>query len=136
VSGIPFVVDQSSRPSVRVRAEIVRALDAATALPVKDATVTVRLRRRSAMDEIIHKKGRTNAQGIFAFTFEEANGWAKASVSVDAPGYWGVDDESSLTDERIITLYRLDGERVNGREDARQLWMDAESCGQLLWRRF
>jgi hypothetical protein len=132
VSGIPFVVVQGSQPSVRVRAQIVRVLDAATSIPIKDAMVTVRIRRRFAMDQMLQKEGRTNAQGVFVFTFEEANRRAQAFMSIDAPEYWGVDDQFRLAGERVITLFRLDGGNANPGKSAKELWMDGESCGRLL----
>jgi hypothetical protein len=130
--GIPFLLNQGSQPSVRLRAQIVRALDAATGLPIQDAAVTVRLPRRSAGNEMICKEGRTNSQGLFVFTFEEENRRAQVFISVDAEGYWGIDDESRLADERVIRLYRTSVGSGPSCESERALRMDMEHCGRLL----
>jgi hypothetical protein len=132
MSGIPFLLNQGFQPSVRLRAQIVRVLDAATGLPIQDATVTVRLPRRSARSEMIRKEGRTNSQGVFVFTFEEENRRAQVFTSVDAEGYWGIDDESRPADERVITLYRTSVSSGPSCERERALRMDMEHCGRLL----
>jgi hypothetical protein len=132
MSGIPFLLNQGSQPSVRVRAQIVRVLDAATGLPIQDAAVTVHLPRRSVMNEMIRKEGRTNSQGVFVFTFEEENRRSQVFISVDAEGYWGIDDESRLADERVIRLYRTSVSSGHSCERERALRMDMEHCGRLL----
>jgi hypothetical protein len=132
VSGIPFLLNQGSEPSMRFRAQIVRVLDAGTSLPIENASVNINLLRRFDTDRIIHKRGHTNAQGIFVFTFEEANRWAEVFMSVNATGYWGMSDEFRLVDEKVITLFRpqTGGGEESGR--AKVLRIDMECCGRLL----
>jgi hypothetical protein len=127
--GLPFVVSQGHQPSAQRRAQFVRVLDAATRSPITDATVKVRMRRSST---IIFKQGLTNAQGLFVFTFAEAHRWAPIFIFVDAPGFWGVNDEARLDDERVITLFRKpeSGQREFEREEA--LRTATGHCGRLL----
>jgi hypothetical protein len=132
MSGIPFLLNQGSEPSMRFRAQIVRVLDAATSLPIENASVNIYLLRRFDTDRIVHKRGHTNAQGIFVCTFEEANRWAEAFMSVNATGYGGMSDEFRLVDEKVITLFRppTDGGQQSG--GAKVLRIDMECCGRLL----
>jgi hypothetical protein len=125
---IPFVVGQGHQPSVQRRAQFVRVLDAATGSPIIDATVKVRMRRSST---IIFKQGLTNAQGLFVFTFAEAHRWAPIFIYVDAPGYWGVNDEARLADERVITLFRMP-ESVRRESESEILRLEMGHHGRLL----
>jgi hypothetical protein len=127
--GLPFVVSQGQQPSAQRRAQFVRVLDAATDSPITDATVKVRMRRSST---IIFKQGLTNAQGLFVFTFAEAHRWAPIFIYVDAPGYWGVNDEARLADERVITLFRKHESSQREFEREEDLRTATGHCGRLL----
>jgi hypothetical protein len=126
---LPFVVGRQHQPSTLQRAQIIRVVDVSTGFPIKDASVKVRMRRSST---IIFKQGHTNAQGLFVFTYEKAREWSPISVYVDAAGYWGVNDETWLADERVITLFRRT-ETIRGEsEREKALLIEMERYGRLL----
>ena len=72
--------------------------------PVVKAKVTVEL----ANNTKAKWQGDTDSEGIFKFTWEPTNRPVQAHISVEAPGFWSVDDYNALAEDRLFQLKRSD----------------------------
>ena len=86
------------------RVYVIRVIDAKSKSPVAKANVTVELADSSKTKW----QGRTDSKGVFRFTWAPTARFIKAHISVQAPGFWTVDDANALVEERIIQMNRGD----------------------------
>jgi hypothetical protein len=86
------------------RIYVIRVIDGTSRRPVPKASVTVEL----ASSSKTKWEGRTDSEGVFAFTWEVNTGFVKGHIVVQAPGFWTVDDYNVVVEERIIPLKKED----------------------------
>jgi hypothetical protein len=102
--GPPYLAFRSHQSPQRTK-HLIRIFDEASGAPIQNArvTVTVELKSASATKTIAREVGRTNASGIFAFSCPRY-GFAQMHTSVEATGFWAVEDESPLVRQHEISL--------------------------------
>lgn len=83
---------------------VVKVIEAESGSPVPKATVAVELEDSSKRKWA----GSADSNGVFVFTCELANGSVKAHISIEATGFWTLDDHFPLVEARIIQLRKAD----------------------------
>jgi hypothetical protein len=83
---------------------VIKVVDGKSKEPVAKANVTVELVNTARTKW----GGHTDAKGAFTFMWEPNTRSTKAHISIQAPGFWSVDDDNVLADERIFQLKRDD----------------------------
>lgn len=101
--GPPYVAFQSRQCPERTR-HLIRISDETSGAPIPDArvTVTVELKGLSETKTIAHQVGRTNANGVFVFNCPPY-GFAQMHTSMEATGFWAVEDGSPLVRQHEIS---------------------------------
>jgi hypothetical protein len=97
----PKTKGPESQDKKATRVYVIRVIDEISGRPVTKAVVTVEL---LAMSDKSKWLGRTNSRGVFTFTWEPNTRSVRAHILVQAPGFWSVDDDNVLVEERIIQL--------------------------------
>lgn len=112
--GPPYVAFQSHEGPQRTK-HLIRISDEASGSPIQGAlvTVTVELKGLSQTKTIAHQVGRTNASGVFVFSCPPY-GFAQMHTSVEAIGFWAVEDDSPLIREHKISLLKTDEQNETG----------------------
>ena len=105
---VPLIILSSPRPETRQaiapRIFQIKVIDAVSGAPIGKADVTVEVQNSSKTKWT----GRTDSKGIFSFTCGLANGSVRAHLSIEATGYWVLDDYFPLSEERVIELKKAD----------------------------
>jgi hypothetical protein len=102
------VQDSHQRDEAKGR-HTIRVIDASSKAPVVKANVTVELKNTSSNAKRAARwQGRTDAKGSFAFICEMPNGSTKTHISIEAAGYWTLDDEFLLAEDRVFRLQKSD----------------------------
>jgi hypothetical protein len=128
--GPPYLAFQSHQSPQRTK-HLIRIIDEASGSPIQDArvTVTVELKSVSETRTIAHEVGCTNASGVFAFSCPRY-GSAQMHTSVEATGFWAVDDDSPLVRQHEISLLERNEHTETGIE--KSVVARTEPAGVLL----
>lgn len=87
----------------------ITVIDAASRAPVVKASITVKVRRAFNNSKCAgHWEGHTDAKGGFTFICDVPNGSVRTHISIQAAGYWTLDDESFLAEDRVFQLQKAD----------------------------
>jgi hypothetical protein len=95
--------DRASAQDKNLRIYVIRVIDATSGTPIRKADVVVELQNNKTQ-----WRGQTDALGIFHFTCEPPRRPAPVHISIQAPGYWTLDDYNVLLEERVMHLRKAD----------------------------
>lgn len=91
-------------PDKESKVHIIRIIDDTSGSPVRKANVKAELGNFSRRKW----EGHTDSNGIFSFDCELPNGSVKMRITIEAKGFWTVDEIFPLTKERVVQLHKED----------------------------